>query len=386
MNTVGFGKILKIFEWAKKCLGIADYDNDIWRTRIQRSYLIFLFLNGILCAINSFTSVFVFVGQNKVRAFMVGFQGFCVTILAFFKLIFIRSTKLYGNCLEWCSKWHNQEFDLENEKIKKILEDCSTRSTKLFQRVVVVLSSTVHIAIFFQITFLSVLNGRLISFQQTAVFWSFEGDTFSEIVNIINQTIVGCDNMLVDCLFFGVVFVMIDYFVAIIGTIQTIVRNIQCPVEREYFDKAIKLIVELHCDLIQQQKILVNASAVEILIFEMISFAMALWLWILFLFDNSQYFMIVAASGFIFPFAILCWMNEKLVDEYTSMKETLYEIDWYLLEPKQRRSLQLVMIMVDRPHLLTAGPFHLISFQELSNFMRRVYSSGLLIKKMIQLN
>lgn len=377
MRTKQFDTIWKTFYAIKWSWGV---DNQR-RASKQRWYFRFMILNTIFCITNNVTSLAKFSGQDTVRATLVGFVSSAMGLLVLFKIIFVKTIKSYKDCLKWCEKWH--AVPLEYVGIKERIEKCGSRARKLFKVVVVFGSSWSFLVLFIGTLILSFLKGTIAPFAPTLVIWTMEEGPTNQLINSLNQLFVGFDLVLVQFLFFAIVFITVEYILTTVDCIQIILRHIEAPISPAHFKRIIETVVNWHTDLIEQQGTLASITSMSILAYEIFSYALAFVIWTVFLFDNRQYFIAIVCLGMVVPFIILCWMNERILNAYANLKTELFNLDWNGLQKYQKQMILLVMVMVDRPILLRAGPFHLISFELLNYMLNRTYSFGLVLKNVI---
>lgn len=346
MTARQFIRIWKIFNTVQWCWGLRNM------SRMQRWYFRFVVLNMILLVINDFTSFFKFIEQDQVRGILIAFMGAGKSILFLIKIILVNQMTNFKSCLEWCEKWHLMKLSMG---LKRKFNNCGDKSENLFVAVVVLASAWTFSVAVVDIIVMSIMQGTVVPFAPTVMIWAHTDDWINQSINSVIQLVVSFDLILAEFMFFGIVFVTVEHVVAVIESIQTLFEN---SMNSLLFKKAILNVLHWHCDLIYQQKRLASITSIPILAFEIFSYAIGFLVWTVVLFDNGQYFIAVVGVGMVVPFIMLCWMNERILDTYQNLKISLYDMDWIRLNLRQKKMLLLVIIMVDRPTLLRAGPFH----------------------------
>lgn len=378
MEKHSFKEILNLLNLTRTAIGFARLET-IWKLQIQRFFFNVLWFNEAFYIVNGIVSGAKYFKEDTVHALFLVFVTIAALALIIFKFLLIRSIKLYEVCLENCEKWQK----LDHEVVRKNLVTCCGRSIKTIQRMVIYFPVAVLSVLLLGMIIISIVSGKPVPFDSFHVFWRTEQTLFSGSLNCLSQFMIRYDLFLMQCLQIGIVFVIIEYILAMIKSIEQIIKSLESSSTGSQFESSVKVVVELHCELIEQQRTLVKVTSMPILIFQVAAYGIALVDWIVFIFSREQLLSAMGASGIVFNFIIICWINERLRTAYDDLRSNLHNIDWTSLKPFQRKRLLLILMLLDRPILLRAGPFDLISFKGLNLFFNRVYSFGLCINSIV---
>lgn len=285
----------------------------------------------------------------------------------------------YEVCLKWCSKCNLRKAQMENGKAKEILGRFWSRSRKFIKWIVLPPAIIIEVLLISVVVVSFALTGKPLLLLPITVFWSEEQTILNHIVNIISIQVGGLPLVLAESIFFGTLFVIVEYIITVIEVMEMDMMDMQI----QEFEKKSPEIIELQCEVIEVQNILVNAVAFPILCIEMVAYALSLLI-LLSINDSSKFHFVISSVILLAPYIVLCWSNERLAGAYKNYGTFLYDFEWCNLKPKQRRTLLLIMIMADRPQLLHAGPFHLMSYEHLTEFMNRIYSYNLFLRDLVR--
>lgn len=175
---------------------------------------------------------------------------------------------------------------------------------------------------------------------------------------------------------FGILFVTIKHSIALINAMKALVH-------RQSFQSSFKVLTFFHCDIIERIKMLNNLMNSMVLVFEIATYSTILFAWIIIFFQRDMIPVALSGAGIASLYFLLCWMDEALMTAFEEISFYLYGLEWYMWSPKQRRTLLQVKILMDRPKILKAGPFHAINYTNLGTMVHRVYSYGIVINKII---
>lgn len=361
----------------KRLFGLEDFQThrEVRRQKwLTRFFVSNIFLLNFLFFWNSLTSSEPIVLQ----IYRVILWTNVITVSLYYFLL-KRNKKIYENCLEWCEKFHVEWRD--HFLIRNRFEDCAVEATKIFRYCgrdlpcvilgIGLIETTVH----------SAINGRFEVFFPVYLPFVSDQVLLNRVVSFVNQCFacaVLCAPMLAS---FGVIFVTVRYAMAAIDAMKILLKTTKFY--ETDFQATIKAVVDLHCDVIKRLDLLINLSKIPILFFEIASYSLLLLIWVIVFFAPSLISMIFAASGEFVIYFLICWMNEQLADAFVDLKLFLYDLKWYDLTPRQRKLLLQIMVAADRPQILQAGPFHMISYESLCSMLNRAYSYGVVINNIV---
>lgn len=356
---------------AKRALGIAKLEHPR-QIKVQKWYFRFLMLNLPLGICLSWTAVCNLWKLDLINFIIALFQEGLMIGFTYLTLFFIKSHKKFEKCLKSCEKWHEV-----NVEVRQIFNESNAKSSKIFMQLVTVFPFFPVVTILLYDVLMSLVNGRL-----TPMIPRGTENLVFLFLDFANIAVYGPIIILVESLISGIIFVSINYFCAVIDAMKLILKDLNGKQSAKKFKETIRIIVDIHCDLVEQQRYLVDLTQSFVFVFEMICYGIFLISWIIFQFDPDRIFIASAASGLTLPFIFLTLMNEKLGDSYDDLQKSLINVRWYDLEPDQRKMLQPIMIIAERPYLLKSGPFHTISFEQLSVMADKIYSYGLIINNL----
>lgn len=99
---------------------------------------------------------------------------------------------------------------------------------------------------------------------------------------------------------------------------------------------------------------------------------------------HEQY---VFAIGVLFSVLLLffiCFVNEKILERLSEIKEMLYDIPWYGLTPKQRKMLVMVMNCDHIQGGFSAAGIHDLSMERFGIDLKAGYTNLLVLKDLVQ--
>lgn len=98
---------------------------------------------------------------------------------------------------------------------------------------------------------------------------------------------------------------------------------------------------------------------------------------------RQQYFFAVRVT---YPTALLfciCYINEKILERLDDIKESLYDMPWYGLNPKQRKMLMIVMNCDHIQKGFTAAGIHEITLERFGIIVKAGYTNVLVLKDLV---
>lgn len=121
-----------------------------------------------------------------------------------------------------------------------------------------------------------------------------------------------------------------------------------------------------------------------LLMLEALSFLALFFFWIIVFFVPHAILVGLIICGNSVPYFVVALINEQFREVHTDLQQHIYGLKWYEMRAHQRKVLLQVMIIVNCPaKLLTAGPFHDISYETLAEKLKKLYSFGMVTNKII---
>lgn len=360
--------ILRIFHLSRVVLGINGPQK--W----QRRLLYFTFCDIVLYGVCFLWTSLVDADGFLQRIQYAIMSGVIVAVLMFY-LSLIKFSYKYMEHVEWCEKLHVR-FSQHLEFVV-----AARQSERHFRMIVMYIPVFGVLLMFFQSLALSVLTRSLrAAIPAHTPFAADKTSSVHQVVMCIVELFGALPVTLLIGMPIGVIVVTIFHFIAVLQFIQKLLAGFfnQTSSRAEFIAK-IRCVVDLHCELIAHQQLLTDFMSAIILIFEIMCYCLLLFGWILFFFAPSQMFIAVVASGNVVPYILVCWINEKLQSAHDDLRRVLYDVSWYTMSTWERKNLLQLFMMMSQPRFLTAGPFHVVSFENLLIMMGRIYRCGVLI-------
>lgn len=293
-----------------------------------------------------------------------GSGGSISTVGAFFVPTYMAFKDEYYDILAWCEDIQQRFGGL------RIFKQYKRSATNIYRIMIVFGPIAVFFLFLSQWTVLSLTQGKVVSPLNTEI--PMESNSVMFFLTLYQ--ILGVCMMMFGCgAIMGLIFVMLYYFMATLEHLQEVAKNLEGP----NFQEALRDFVGLHCEVREAQEKLARFAFVPTLVLEAMTYSLLIYTWIVAFFIHEMIFLAASASGTVIPYIMLCWVHEKFLDEYDKLRETLHSLDWTAMDPKQRKLLLPLLVMVDYPKHLKTGPFHIISYEEMGNVFNRVYSVGL---------
>lgn len=104
---------------------------------------------------------------------------------------------------------------------------------------------------------------------------------------------------------------------------------------------------------------------------------------IIILIEKEHYNLCVSCLGtaaFFFP---CCYVNEKMIDKLMEVSDALYDLPWWHLSVKERRTLLLAMNCGFVTGGYTAADMHDLTLERFSTVVQAAYSNCLVLKDMV---
>lgn len=370
-----FEQIWKIFKRGFLVLGYGDPISPRHQKWQQRQFkFVFANLFGlILCFLWNLRANWI--DHNLAEVFKFGFMSVSVTVLTLFNIFLVCSKKNFCALIRWC--------ETLNKDLQGCLDSAGKKSLTYFKAFAFYIPIADFIAVGIQFLMMTLWNGCLEPPVPVTVPILTNQGLLARIILLANQLVASMTLASGLGLIVGVTSIVIHHFIAVFGVLEKLIKKIVPHTSMKTFTSQIRSIVDLHCILIDKQNNLIDCIAGFMLTYELLCYSLLLSTWTCALFDIRFLFVCITASGTTVPFMFICWMNEQLVDAYENLRITLFDVPWYEMSPQQRKKLLLIMVMVDRPCLLTAGPLHVVSYESTTDMLNRIYSYGLIINNFI---
>lgn len=325
----------------------------------------------------SFTWSLFLARGDPLQQVQLGTHWMCVLPVTIFYWLFLKDSDLYADCLKWCEDLHSKPQD--NSKIRSCFEKCASDSNKIFEYFGYYLPPIVLCSSLAQIVLQSGIDGRFESVVPIYLPFVSEENTIGRIVSCINVCVALFSLLTFFIMAFGSIFVTIRHAIAIMESTKirfqsAILTNMA----------SVKDIVLPYCDMIHRLDLLIKLTRSSILCYETCVYNALLLTWIIVTFKPSLVLFAISACGMMVFYFLLNIINEELVDAFEELRNFLYDLEWYSYNPQERRVLLQFMVMVNRPKLLTTGPFHTVCYNNFGAIFQRIYSFCVLINKLVR--
>lgn len=363
--------IWKIYKVAQVAFGQVQSENRFWK-KVQ----------GVSSKLLRF-SIF-FGAANFIWAFFASsdilmkiYFANCINIASSGSLllvVYMIFHQQYAILLNWCESLQERFGELA------IFKKCGNSSTKIFTFMTVVVTGGIFVFVCIQWVVLSLVAGRIVSpvftklpFQSNPVMFVYG---FYQAIAVVAM-------MLICGLVMGLIFVCLLHFMAALKYLREFSKSFT-SLNDETLKENVQQFVELHTEILKIQEDLGHFAFAPSLILEGMTYGLFFFVWVVVFFIHHMAFLAVCASGAAIPYLMFFWVHEKFLDEHESLRQSLHNVEWYKMTPKQRKMLLPLLVLVDHPKLLKTGPFHVISYEELGKFLNRVYSCGLFFNKIVK--
>lgn len=309
-----------------------------------------------------------------------GFDESVFVMISVFWFCLIRNCNQYDTFLEWSESLHTK-LDAKSSSIKTLMATCAEKSGKFSTGILKLLPASVLLAGSLNFIFLSWNSGRMVPTLPAYVPF-FTQNSLNGLLSYLNQEVTAISLLTAFAIAFNAILVTVNYSIALMQVMAMMLRAAG-PDDGKKFKKTLKKIVDIHCEVIEQLDTLNELVKLPLLGFVGTTYSLLLISWIIVFFEPQLVFLCIICTGVSTLFVSICWINEKLIEASDELRFALYDLEWYTMSTNQRRSLLSVMIMADRPKLLSAGPFDLISYEGLADMLNRVYSYGMIINNLV---
>lgn len=293
--------------------------------------------------------------------------GLCVSFFYMMKF-----SSEFKALLVWCDSLHGQYGDSS-------FGNAAYQSIKLFKAISFYCPTIICATTIFQVIVVSTVEGRLVPPVPLHLPFLLPTSVWSQMLVFCGQIVFFITVVYIFPLLLGTVTVVIFHFMKAYETMEVLLASISINDSRSAVNAKLKQFLRLHYDVLNQQELLLDLMFYMILLLDGITFSLLLYVWITIFFNPSQALMALNSIIFALFYYLMTWLNEKLADAHENLRTTLYNISWYELSNDFKMAQLHIMRIVDRPKLLTAGPFGVISYEKLSNMLKQVYSYGIVI-------
>lgn len=335
---------------------------------------------GFHCVIMLFANFLILWGfrmaEDLTLRVQLGFNMVFYMILTLVLSILVRQGKPYDSCLDWCDRLY--EKALNWDQLKPVFEKCAEESYQIVARIQTGFKGILTFA-FMQFLVLSIYHRRFEPFFRVTLPSMSEDNLVSGFICATWLMCAACTICSLIFLSFAAISSIIRHFIAVLESMKVLLAT----AEAKNFDRTVRVVVQMHCDLLERRNDLIVLTRPMILCFEFAVYAILLFTWMVVFFEPSLLMVALAASGLFILYFQITWINEGLVDSFRDFSFFLYDMEWYTLKPKQRLALMQIMMIMNKPRILMAGPFHAVDFDNFKIMVQRVYSYGIVINKII---
>lgn len=322
---------------------------------------------------------------DTLKALLLGIQGVAAVCGCLVGFLFLKDAESYRKCLLWCKKWTTTSVGgVFNGILKENFEFCAARSRRMLKQIVLGSVATfvaIHIG---QMPLKSLLNWKL-----TLVFPIYipfyPPDTYpSFFVNFFLQAFAAVNVAFAWAGMFGTVAVTFEHLKTLVKTLNSVMETIRTETRSQFINETLKVVAILHCEWIECQKRVIRLTSGVLFVFELCSVALVMVFWTAVVIAHTEYATAAAALGMFFIYSVICVINESIGDSYESLGDTLYDLEWYNMPVKERRTIWFMQIAMQKVHLLTAGPFEVANLEHLYKFLKNTYSYCLCLNNVIK--
>lgn len=374
MEIEKFDQILKIYKSSLLLVGVGTPKNP----KIARYYKYYPKIIKISCILNMcslfYTFIIAFINVDKLIIFGMGIIILVASISLILGYKFLVNIDKYNDCLEKCKNVCAEMLSLTNLNVKKEFQKflCESKVELKIQRIFAK-ASTVAIAIV-QPMIMSVYFHKFMIPVPILIPFFDPHNFFCWIVLYLNQFVMTIFLVNLNNIIFVTMYIIIKHFLTVIIAMKDIIKQLKENMNE--FNSNVKTYVQIHCNLIEHQNIFINLTSFQIFLFETLAYTLFLLAWITIFFDQTALPVCVGGLLATMPYFILTRMNEIVSDAYDDLRNSIYDLKWYEMTPKDRKTVLMFLVM-DQQKLLKVGPLHILSFEYLSIFFNRVYNYGL---------
>lgn len=150
------------------------------------------------------------------------------------------------------------------------------------------------------------------------------------------------------------------------------------------FDDWIKIITQMICDVNDFISKFKKMFSGPLLLLELGSFGCLFISGMIILVVHQQYSIVVGAVSIPTLLLGVCSANEQILDKFSEIKDELYDLPWYTLSSKERKTLLIVLECDNIQNGFSAGKFHQMNNERFAKVLNTAYSNCLVLKDMIE--
>lgn len=362
----------KLIAQAQCLLGINLHPN----TKHQRARFIYFgisLLFGNLFIFTSFleaTEVFLQTNLAIVGVFSLTMTANCILL--------VKGRHSYDNCLDWCEQLHFQT----DVTLHSCFKTCADESLQIVRRIRLILI-IVFTAATSESFVRSILKQRFVPWFPIKLPLISETYLWNGVICYVINFSASLAMNLTNIIVFASIGMIVKHFIAVLEAMKVLLRQAETASDAE-FKVIIRKVIELHCDLMQRVQIVIDVTNLQILWFEVSTYASLLYIWIVVFHQLSMIF-IAGGGAFLFGlFVQLCWICGAYTNALEEFSVFLYDLKWYEMSPKKRKTLLQIMVTLHNPKVMMAGPFHSVAFENFKIMLQRVYSAGIGINNLMK--
>lgn len=301
-------------------------------------------------------------------------------------LYFISARQKFLNLLEWLEV--RRQFERNNFMVptaKRLYDKLADMSVKRFKFVVLYFW---FFGIFFEVVCLliyaNITGGKNLPLESQFPLLSID-TWFGYLINEIHQiaTLILIVNS--GAAAYATYWVAALAIMANIEIVTALIKQIgNSSNDSPRFCDTIKTAVVVHVDVIKRLKELIEISRFSFTAIEFAFFFDTYLFWIVIFLERSAFSLALSRSGLIPLYFCICTLSEQIRDKFEKLAEALYETPWYELPPKQRRALLLIITQAQTVKGLNSAGLYEITFDRLEGFMNKLYSSLLVLQKLLK--
>lgn len=361
-----------IMKMYNNCASIIGQSEVPYWKRIHQFLIVgAFFLLWVMCVSSMFTIDPSHKGNKPVL------QAEMCTIVLQTCLIYALTSKLGAirKCFEWCGA----QYDHPNPVIKDLFEKCGAETTLMLRRIIriVGIGGTFSLIVG-QPLMLRLFNGKFTMPVPAHLPGLLPEDFKVFVLHSLIVDIAGTSMLICNILIALTLSIMINHYKTALAAMSVIIHTKKDP-----FEIIAKEFVEMHADLITQQDNFYDLMSILVLLNEIVAYGAIFISWFIIFFARESMVMAVVA---LFPpilFISIALINEDLSSAYDDLRQSIHDVNWYEMPPKDRKYLLLIMKVVDRKRLMHAGPFHVVNYELVNRFLSRVYSYGMILNSTI---
>lgn len=376
-----FYTIYQIYNTFEYLFGVKLFKNWLKYPQILLSSLLY---------VNLFADLFeiAYGAFRRDQAFSFRLSAFAAIFSVFFifclQLSFVVNRAGYRSCLSWCERALVGINGIQPEVLLGLRRKCTDVSVKVFLVIAVGTVSSGPSTFWFHGAYNIVIGDLQLMFP---FYWpGFPPvNRFWFLVYVMQQSFV---NLVYVCSIVaacGPTVVTIIHLLMSLDALGHLIRNfVENPFKVVTRQMILSQFVTLHTDVMDRVKVLNRTFSVFAFTLELVCYGCVMLGWVTSFYSESSVIFVLYTVIIALQYFWICYANEKLMNAFDSLVTTIYNTKWYELEPRNRRVVVLVLCLAQRPHALSAGPFHKATFGEYWTMIRRCYSFLLFINNAVE--